>query len=42
MPKSPGAAREPMPSENLSDGIFDALTVYRRRAGVRKYPNRHS
>ncbi|HHK5573512.1 TPA: hypothetical protein ACQUH4_000188 [Neisseria cinerea] len=31
-----------MPSENLSDGIFDALTVYRRRAGVGKYPNRHS
>ncbi|WP_301667436.1 hypothetical protein [Neisseria basseii] len=25
-----------MPSENLSDGIFDALTVYRHRAGVGK------
>ncbi|HEZ4988838.1 TPA: hypothetical protein WIV66_001166 [Neisseria meningitidis] len=30
-----------MPSEP-SDGIFDALAVYRREAGVRKYPNRHS
>ncbi|MFQ3070504.1 hypothetical protein ACKJPP_00535 [Neisseria polysaccharea] len=30
-----------MPSEP-SDGIFDALAVYRRGAGVGKYPNRHS
>ncbi|HEZ3731398.1 TPA: hypothetical protein WIA50_002030, partial [Neisseria meningitidis] len=30
-----------MPSEP-SDGIFDALAVYRRRTGVVKYPNRHS
>ncbi|HFC7409396.1 TPA: hypothetical protein ACFORC_002187 [Neisseria meningitidis] len=30
-----------MPSEP-SDGIFDALAVYRRGAGVVKYPNRHS
>ncbi|WP_192887881.1 hypothetical protein [Neisseria lactamica] len=30
-----------MPSEP-SDGIFDALAVYRRRTGVGKYPNRHS
>ncbi|HEZ1767658.1 TPA: hypothetical protein ACFODI_000609 [Neisseria meningitidis] len=29
-----------MPSEP-SDGIFDALAVYRRGAGVVKYPNRH-
>ncbi|HFC8091360.1 TPA: hypothetical protein ACFPAD_001040 [Neisseria meningitidis] len=29
-----------MPSEP-SDGIFDALAVY-RRAGAVKYPNRHS
>ncbi|HFC8529395.1 TPA: hypothetical protein ACFRG4_000002 [Neisseria lactamica] len=29
-----------MPSEP-SDGIFDALAVYRRRTGVGKYPNRH-
>ncbi|HHO0679332.1 TPA: hypothetical protein ACRHJQ_RS10675, partial [Neisseria meningitidis] len=31
----------PMPSEP-SDGIFDALAVYRRGAGVGKCPNRHS
>ncbi|HGL9430987.1 TPA: hypothetical protein ACKLS9_001130, partial [Neisseria gonorrhoeae] len=31
----------PMPSEP-SDGIFDALAVYRRGAGAVKYPNRHS
>ncbi|WP_440590324.1 hypothetical protein [Neisseria polysaccharea] len=30
-----------MPSEP-SDGIFDALAVFRRRTGVGKYPNRHS
>ncbi|ENS9958180.1 hypothetical protein EEC71_09370 [Neisseria gonorrhoeae] len=30
-----------MPSEP-SDGIFDALAVYRRGAGTVKYPNRHS
>ncbi|HEZ2351227.1 hypothetical protein [Neisseria lactamica] len=30
-----------MPSEP-SDGIFDALAVYRRGAGAVKYPNRHS
>ncbi|HHK5573923.1 TPA: hypothetical protein ACQUJH_000646 [Neisseria cinerea] len=30
-----------MPSEP-SDGIFDALAVYRRRVGAVKYPNRHS
>ncbi|OHZ82296.1 hypothetical protein [Neisseria gonorrhoeae] len=30
-----------MPSEP-SDGIFDALAVYRRGAGAGKYPNRHS
>ncbi|WP_181778392.1 hypothetical protein [Neisseria lactamica] len=29
-----------MPSEP-SDGIFDALAVDRRGAGVVKYPNRH-
>ncbi|WP_307752600.1 hypothetical protein, partial [Neisseria gonorrhoeae] len=25
-----------------SDGIFDAIAVYRRGAGAVKYPNRHS
>ncbi|WP_461242000.1 hypothetical protein [Neisseria gonorrhoeae] len=30
-----------MPSEP-SDGIFDAIAVYRRGAGAVKYPNRHS
>ncbi|WP_215215912.1 hypothetical protein [Neisseria gonorrhoeae] len=30
-----------MPSEP-SDGIFDALAVYRRGAGAGKYPYRHS
>ncbi|EOG0828626.1 hypothetical protein ACI7Y2_001907, partial [Neisseria gonorrhoeae] len=30
----------PMPSEP-SDGIFDAIAVYRRGAGAVKYPNRH-
>ncbi|ENV9617454.1 hypothetical protein INM64_001689 [Neisseria gonorrhoeae] len=29
-----------MPSEP-SDGIFDAIAVYRRGAGAVKYPNRH-
>ncbi|ENY1270995.1 TPA: hypothetical protein ACMW4C_001056 [Neisseria gonorrhoeae] len=30
-----------MPSEP-SDGIFDAIAVYRRGAGAVKYPYRHS
>ena len=30
-----------MPSEP-SDGIFDALAIYRRGVGAVKYPDRHS